>query len=500
MISADDYAKHDAIGLADLVRRREVSASELLEAAIARAEQVQPQLNIITTRMYQVAQKRAESEPEGPLGGVPFLLKDLDQNYAGVPSSWGCAALKRAGYTPTEHSEMTRRWLVGGLIPFAYTNTPEFGGKGITEPDAWGPTRNPWQLDRTPGGSSGGAAAAVAAGVVPAAGASDGGGSIRIPAAYTGLFGLKPGRGRNPTGPTVGEVMHGAAVHHALTRSVRDSALLLDLTHGPELGSWCRVQPPERPYADEVTREPGRLRIGFSARSWIDTAVDPEAVMAVEDTARLLESLGHHVERAEPMIDGQRMARDFLGVWFAHMAEHVQLVRSIVGHDSRDFERDTLTMAALGRSCSALDYVECYVRWNDYARALGEFHAKFDLFMTPAVAAPAPRIGQVCTPPELDRLARPLLALRLDKLLGLAPAAAFKVALENLSWVPFTQLANLAGVPAMSVPLHTCENGLPLGVQFIATHGGEGMLFSLAGQLERERPWAPRLLANIART
>ena len=327
MISVEEYLGHDAMGLAERIRRREVSTSEVLEAAISRAEAVNPRINAIVTPMYEIARERARGELAGPFQGVPFLLKDLFQEYASVPSSSGCAALKRARTTPLQHSEITRRWLAAGTVVFGRTNTPEFGSKGITEPDAWGATRNPWQLDRSPGGSSGGSAAAVAAGIVPVAGASDGGGSIRIPAASTGLFGLKPGRGRTPWGPEHAEKMHGAAMNHVLSRTVRDSALMLDVTHGPEVGSLFKLAPPERPYLDEVTRDPARLTVGFTARSPLGTEVHAEAVKAVEDAAHLLESLGHRVERAEPRIDGDRLARDFLRAWFAQVAVTVKSVQ-----------------------------------------------------------------------------------------------------------------------------------------------------------------------------
>src|SRR5688572_9077716 len=305
-----EYGNYDALGLAELVRNRQVSAPELLEAALARAEAVNPKLNAIITPMHDIARARAKETLEGPFAGVPFLTKDLFQEYAGVRTAYGCKALKAAGYTAAEHSEIVRRWLAAGTVIFGRTNTPEFGAKGITEPDAWGATRNPWNLAHTPGGSSGGSAAAVAAGIVPMAGGNDGGGSIRLPAGHCGLFGLKPGRGRTPWGPAYAELMHGAAMNHVLTRSVRDSAAMLDATHGPEIGSMYRIEPPARPYLEEVTREPGRLRIGFTAASPIGTDVDPEAVTAVRNAAKLLESLGHHVEEAAPDIDGMQLAQD----------------------------------------------------------------------------------------------------------------------------------------------------------------------------------------------
>jgi amidase len=489
LITQADYLAHDATGLARLVRTGEVSASELLEAAIARAEQVNPALNAIVTPFYDVARERARRPLQGPLAGVPFLLKDLFQGYEGIPCSSGNAALKRTRYTASCHAEITRRWLAGGLVPFGMTNTPEFGAKGITEPAAWGAARNPWRREHTPGGSSGGSAAAVAGGIVPAAGANDGGGSIRIPASYTGLFGLKPGRGRTPSGPDVGEVMHGASMNHVLTRSVRDCAALLDLTHGPELGSWSQIAPPERPYCQQIEREPGRLRIAFSVHSPLGMEVDVEAVRAVERAAHLLESLGHELTVATPDIDGARLASDFLHMWYAHCAASVRATRRLTGCGPGEFEPDTLALAAMGSSLRAVDYVEVYQRFSGYIRKLAEFHTRYDLLVTPTVAAPAPRIGEVRTPAWLEELMRQSFKLGLSRLLPLAARAVDQQALANLRHVPFTQLANLTGVPAMSVPLHICANGLPLGVQFVAGHGGEGVLLALAAQLERAQPW-----------
>lgn len=486
-----EYGEYDALGLAELIARRQVSAVEVLESAVARAEAVNPRLNAIIIPMYELARQRAQERLEGPFAGVPFLIKDLFQEYAGVRAAYGCKALKAADYTATEHAEITRRWLKAGTVIFGRTNTPELGAKAITEPEAWGPTRNPWNLDHTPGGSSGGSAAAVAAGIVPMAGANDGGGSIRIPAALCGLFGLKPGRGRTPWGPRYGELMHGAAMNHVLTRSVRDSAAMLDATQGPETGSLYHIVPPERPYLEEVRREPGRLRIGFTAQSPIGTAVHPEAVQAVTQAATLLESLGHRVEEAAPQIDGLRLAQDFTVMWFATCAATVDEIGRRTGCGNEGFELDTLAMAAFGRATRANEYVERYARWNDYSRQLGEFHRKYDLLLTPAVALPPARIGEIATPAWQRFTLKLLLGLGLSRLI-LNSGMIEKMARENLKWVPFTQLANLTGVPAMSVPLHWTAQGLPLGVQFVAPHNGEGMLFRLAGQLERAQPWVNR--------
>lgn len=491
MISVADYMKQDGLGLAALVRSKEVTAAELLEVAIQRAGEVNPKLNALITPMYEIARQRATEKLDGPFAGVPFLTKDLFQEYAGVPTAYGCRALKDARYIPTEHAEITRRWLAAGTVVFGRTNTPEFGAKGITEPDAWGACRNPWNTDHTPGGSSGGSAALVAAGAVPMAGANDGGGSIRLPAGHCGLFGLKPGRGRTPWGPEHGELMHGAAMNHIVSRSVRDSAAMLDATHGPELNSLFHIAPPERPYLEEVQREPGRLRIGFTTRSPIGSSVHPEAVRAVEDAARLLASMGHHVEMAEPQVDGLQLAKDFIVMWFANCAATVDSIKAQLGCGNEGFELDTRAMAAFGHASRASDYVQGYLRWNQYTRKLADFHQKYDLFMTPTMALPPARVGEIVTPP-LHRVAlRIVLALGLEGLL-LKSNIVEQMVQENLKWVPFTQIGNLTGVPCMSVPLHWTANGLPLGVHFLATHGGEGLLFRLAAQLEQARPWADK--------
>jgi amidase len=487
-----EYADYDAIGLAALIARREVSALEVLEAAIARAAFVNPKLNAIIHPMHELARKRAGNPLSGPFAGVPFLIKDLFQDYAGEPTSAGSNSLKRAGYRPEHHSEVTHRYLDAGVVIFGKTNTPEFGAKGITEPEAWGAARNPWNTDHTPGGSSGGSAAAVAAGIVPMAGANDGGGSIRIPAACCGLFGLKPSRGRVPTGPGHGELLHGASVDHVVSRSVRDSAAMLDAIAGVDVGAPFRIAPPERPYVEEIRREPGRLRIGFMTRSPIGTAVDPECIKAVEDCAKLLESAGHQVEMAEPRLDGLGLSRDFLAVWFGQIAAIVEYVQQQVGKGESGFELDTRVMAAVGRSMRAAEYVAAHNRWNDYARALGEFHQRYDFLMTPTLALPPARIGEVATPRWQQLLLRMMFALRLTGLLRFARGMVDQAAQENLKWVPFTQLGNLTGTPGMSVPLHWTAAGLPVGVQFVGAPGDEGKLFRLAAQLEQIRPWVHR--------
>ncbi len=492
MLTVSDYLSCDAVALADLVRRGETSACELIETAIARAQQINPYLNAIVIPTYDIARRRAQEELTGPLAGVPFLIKDLFQEYEGVPTTSGCAALKRADFRPRRHSEIVRRWLTAGLVVMGRTNTPEFGAKGITEPECWGPTHNPWQLDFSPGGSSGGAAAAVAAGIVPAAGASDGGGSIRIPSACTGLFGLKPGRGRTPSGPEQGEAIHGAAMNHVVSRTVRDSAWFLDAAAGPETGSCFKIAPPPRPYAEEVGRDPGPLRIAYCTRSPLGTEVDPAVVTAVEETARLLSDLGHEVVPDQPDINGIALARDFQHIWFAQLAARIRLTMDQFKAGVSEFELDSLAMAAIARSKDGADYVESYLNWNYYGYKLSKFFSKYHVYMTPTLALPPPRIGEVKTPDWALRLMRAGAGVGLLRLVPLASGFFQKQVLNNLKRVPFTQLANVTGVPAMSVPLHTFPSGLPLGIHFLADHGGEGLLFSLAGQLEQAAPWYPR--------
>lgn len=421
-----------------------------------------------------------------------MLVKDLFQEMRGAPHHMGNRALKARNVVSAYDSTIVSRWKAAGLVPFGRTNTPEFGAKGITEPDAYGATRNPWHTDHTPGGSSGGSAALVAAAAVPVAGANDGGGSIRIPAACCGLFGLKPGRGRVPWGPVITDPMHGIAINHVLSRSVRDSALVLDCTHGRETGSLFHIAPPERSYLDCARTPPGKLRIAFSTVSPLGTPVHPEAVLAVERSVALLQSLGHEVEEGAPDIDMRQMCLDWLYVWFVQCATTVDEVRARTGCSLREFEADTLAMLAFGRAMRADEYALAQSRWQHAMIALDQYLTGRDFWLTPTLAEPPLHVGQHTTPPLLQALSRLVAATGSGKLMRLSGQLEDQ-ALSNLAPVPFTQLANITGVPAMSVPLHWCDNGLPLGVQFTGTHGDEGKLLSLAGQLEEAAPWFDRV-------
>ncbi|ROH89056.1 amidase [Stagnimonas aquatica] len=475
-----EYAQYDALGLAELVRKREVSPGELLEAAIARVEATEPTLNALHQRLDAAGRSAAGGPLIGPFAGVPFLVKDIAQDIAGLPTGAGNRFLLTKPVA--QDSEYVQRLRRAGLVIFGKTATPEFALKGYTEPEGFAPTRNPINPAHSPGGSSGGAAAVVAAGVVPMAGASDGGGSIRIPAAYTGLFGLRPSRGRNPCGPAFGEFWDGASSEHVLSRSVRDSAAMLDVLSGPLAGDPFRIPPPPLPFAELARREPGRLRIGFSTRSPIGQDVHPDVVRVIHETAKTLEGLGHQVEAAEPLIDGLALAKSFITMYFGQTAANVAAAKALGARDE-DFELDTRALALLGRGLSAGDYVTERWRWNDYARALGAYFQRYDLYLIPATAFPAPKIGELVTPGWQRASLKPILALGLGKAL-LKTGAVERMARENLRWTPFTQLSNLTGTPSMSVPMGLSEAGLPIGAQFVAPHGEEGRLLALATQLE----------------
>ncbi len=498
-----DYPKLDATELARLVARGDVRAGEILEAALARLDALNPRLNAVVFdwREQALAQARAfdalpadDARRKAPFAGVPLLLKDIGQDLRGQPATWGSRA--RAGVKADASSSVVLRWQAAGLVAFGKTNLPELALKAVTEPELFGPCRNPWAPQHTPGGSSGGAAAAVAARIVPVAGASDGGGSIRIPAAYCGLFGLRPSRGRVSHAPEADEFWDGASSTHVLTRSVRDSAALLDAACGAEPGDPFVVAAPAEPFARQCGADPGRLRIGFSVESPLGTPVHPDHVEAVQRAAELLGELGHQVQPAAPAIDGLRLAQCYLGIYFGHVAAEVR--RCVREHAARpaDFELDTRAIAAIGESLPAGAYVELRARWNQFARALADFHAEHDLYLTPVTAQPPARIGEL-DPPAWQRAAlRALLGLGLGGLLRRS-GVVDELARASLARTPFTQLANLTGTPAMSVPLHWSAAGLPVGVQFIAPWGREDGLIRLGAQLEQARPWAQRQPAGV---
>ena len=486
----DAYLEHDAVGLAQLVAAGDAAAPELLAVARARAAAVNPKVNAIVRFMDAEADARAAEELSGPFAGVPFLLKDLFQDYAGVPTSQGSRAMQ--SWVPVTNAAVVDRWLDAGLVIFGKTNTPEFGAKGITESTLWGPARNPWDRARTTGGSSGGAAAAVAAGIVPCAAASDGGGSIRIPAACCGVFGIKTGRGLIPSGPATGEGLHGMAVNGTVSRSVRDAAAMLDILAGPTPTSPYLPGMPSRPFAEEVGADPGKLRIGVLTSTHLAPQLHSEVQAGVDETVATLRGLGHDVELLDQApFDDAQLAADFLTIWFVGNAQGVAAAKKETGAGDDGFEQDTLLTASFGRATSALDYADALERRHEHVTRLAAFHAEYDLLLTPTLSTLQPRVGHFAMPRALEVASDVLLKTRLSGQLRRTGILA-SIIEQNLSWVPYTQLANLTGRPAMSVPLHWTPAGLPVGIQFVAALGGEAQLLRLAGQLEQATPWAQR--------
>ncbi|GAA3464173.1 amidase [Saccharothrix longispora] len=481
-----DYLRHDGLALGGLVAAGEVTPAELLALARARAKAVNPTVNAICAWLDDHADQRVGEELSGPFAGVPFLLKDLHQDLAGTPTSNGSRAL--AGVVATSTSTVVRRWLDAGVVVFGKTSTPEFGSKGVTEPALFGPARNPWDPSRTPGGSSGGSAAAVAAGVVPVAGASDGGGSIRIPAACTGLVGLKPGRGLVPFGPDESEPLSGLATHGVVSRTVRDTAAMLDVLVGADAMSPFAPGVPAGSLLAGLGEGPGRLRVGFTTRCALRGTPHPEAVRAVERAAELLVGLGHEVEEVAPPHDDRRLGRDFLTIWFVHQAVEVARIKRAYGVGDGAFEPDTVLMAALGRSFGAVELEAAQERRREHIAALAGFHERYDLLMTPTLGEPPVRVGALDTPAVLRAVAGGLVRVGASRLLRLG-GAVDQVVERNLAWVPYTQLANVTGRPAISLPLHRTVEGLPMGVQFVGRLSAEGVLLRLARQLEEAAPW-----------
>jgi len=489
-MTPEEYQQYDATALADLIRRKEVSPRQVSEAAIARAQTVNGTLHAICQPQFESALATASNPmADAPFAGVPFLFKDLSQEQAGEPCTFGSRAFYN--YRPAEDSEYVRRCRQAGLIPMGRTATPELGLKAITESRLWGASRNPWDRERTPGGSSGGSGAAVAAGIVPMAGANDGGGSIRIPAAYNGLFGLKPSRGRISGAPFASEPWTGAASDHVVSRTVRDSAAMLDVLAGAVSGDPFVIPPPEAPFARLMQQAPKRLRIGLFTQSPYGTEVDASCVEAVEKTGRLLSELGHEVEAAAPEFDGPGLARCYLGIYFGEVSALMARARNELGARASDFELDTRLLGLLGETLPVPEYVQLRQRWNEFGRALGRYFEGYDLYLSPTTGQPPARIGELETPGHLQLVARLMIALKAGRLVHKSGQVE-TLALESLSRTPFTQLANLTGTPAMSVPLHWSQSGLPVGVQFGAPHGQEGLLLQLAAQLEEASPWFQR--------
>lgn len=463
----------DAVDQASLVAAGEASPRELLEAAIERIERIDPAINAVVIRWFDHARDIADGDlPDGPFRGVPFLLKDLFATYAGQRISNGNLALKDADVISDVDTTLVSRHRAAGLVIAGRTNSPELGSVPTTEPLAWGPTRNPWDTTRTPGGSSGGAAAAVASGMVPFAHASDGGGSIRIPAACCGLVGLKPSQGRITLGPIRAET--GLSVEHCVSRTVRDSATLLDATHGPGIGDSVIAPAPARPYVDELGADPGRLHIGILDHHPQGGRVAPECIAATRAVGSLLESLGHDVETGWPKaLEESTFGTIFGALWSANMGMSRRLFAEQLGRPlvDGDLEPMNRVQADFADSFSSVDYALALAAVSQYRRALQAWwHQGWDLLLTPTLAELPLPLGTIGNDPE-------------------NPMSAMQRAGE---FVPFTPPFNMSGQPAINLPLEWTPDGLPVGVQLVAGYGREDLLFRIASQLEQAKPWANR--------
>jgi amidase len=499
--SFPEYDQFDGIGLAELIRTGKITRLEVCEEAIRRAENLNPGLNAIITKTYDLARETAVNlDSDAPFSGVPFLLKDAHHALRGVPMSCGSALLKN--HVPQYDAEIVIRFKKAGVVILGKTNTPEFKLAYVTEPKAFGPTRNPWNPDHSCGGSSGGSAAAVAAGIVPMASATDEGGSIRVPASYCGLFGLKPSRGRNPVGPDFDEEWDGMSQSHVITRSVRDSAAMLDAVCGLEKGAPYGIPDRAKPFIEEVASAPGKLRIAFCLRPAYGRSIHPECVTALERTCTLLGELGHEVVEAEPDFREEDAALCYSIIVIGNAAALVEKLAQTHGRVKvkRELELATCTMYSMGRSLKALDFVKAKRNWRQFGRSMDQMLSQYDLLLTPTLGEPPVPIGSQ-QPAAADLASMRIINSFVGRMMlasrKLTHAAMEKfVATMMKGQMPFTFLANMTGQPAMSVPLHWSVDGLPCGVQFIGRYGDEATLLRLAGQLEKAQPWFDRRPRN----
>jgi len=478
---SEDLARLDATAQADLVRRGDASPLELVDAAIERIEAANGELNAVIHTLYDQGRDAAAGElPDGPFKGVPFLLKDLGAAFAGQPLHMGMQYLKDADFRSPIDTYLAERFRQTGFVTIGKTNTPELGILPTTEPKAYGPSRNPWDTSRSTGGSSGGSAAAVASGMVPVAHANDGGGSIRIPASECGLVGLKPTRQRISEGPIVGDNMSGLTVELVVSRSVRDTAAILDAVHGPAPGDPYVAAPPTRPYTEEVGADPGKLRIGLLTEPLLQAEPNTVVAEAARDAAELLESLGHVIEESHPSgFEEMDIVDTFLTRWMAGQAATLDQLQIVVGREIKpgDVEPLTWTLAEEGRRRSAAQYLTAVGQHQLVSRMIaGWFESGFDLLLTPTLGEPPPPLGTFDDSGE-------------------DPVAAL---MRGAQTATFTATFNVTGQPAISLPLHWSDDGLPIGVQLVAPFGEEDVLIRVASQLEEARPWADRVPAAVA--
>ncbi|QTN01077.1 amidase [Sediminibacillus dalangtanensis] len=494
----DTYNQYDAVGLAELVKQRQVKPQELLEHAFQRLEEVNPALNaVIRSRKDKVFKEAEQLDVDAqPFAGVPMALKDISQAMEGEPLTAGSRLLR--DNIAKRDSNLVARLRKAGFLFIGQTNTPEFGLKNISEPELYGATKNPWNRNHSSGGSSGGSAAAVASGIVPVAGASDGGGSIRIPASFTGLFGLKPTRGRTPVGPGNGRQWQGASIDFALSRSVRDSAAMLDLLQTFQQEAAFHIPLYEGNYLKDMQKPlRKKYRVAYTTASPVGTPVSKEAETAVHKVARWLEEQGHEVEEMEAPIDGIRLMENYYimnsGEISAMMAGMEKALDRKMTFD--DMEIVSWVLYRAGQNVTAAEYSRSLAEWDTAAAAMADFHKRYDFYITPANAHPAPENGELThTVEETEQL---LKVESVNK--RRQQEMVYEMFEPSLTYTPHTQLANLTGQPAMTVPVHLSDSGLPMGVQFIAPKGWEVLLLQIAGQLEKTDFWLDTEAAAINR-
>lgn len=488
----EEYRRHDATSLADLVKKKEVTPAELLDTAIARAEEVNPKINAVVNKLYDLGKAQLKNiDPTAPFAGVPYLIKDLGPQLKGTTYTCGSRILK--DYISTENSVVTDRMLKAGLVIFGKTNTPEFGLNPWTEPELFGPARNPWNTAHTTGGSSGGSAAAVAAGILPMASANDGGGSIRIPASCNGLFAVKPSRGRVTLSPYFGEGWGGAVCEGVVSRSVRDSVLYYDLVHGHAEGDPYYISAPEHPFMHEISQAPGKLKIGYSTKmpAGMNAPVDEENVKAIAHAVKLLKDLGHQVEEVELPFKKEMLTELLYAMVYGETSATLDYIGEQRGKkpERHEVEPNTWLLYKLGKSFSANAFALAKLKWNEINRKLADFHKGYDLLLTPTLGMRPFKIGEMNNPPFEEN------ALRLLNALGISTVIRYtgmieKIAEKTFSWIPYPPLANITGQPSMTVPLYwTGAENLPVGVMFTGRWQDEATLFRLAAQLEQAQPW-----------
>lgn len=484
------YLTLDATEMAALIKRKEVSPKELLQASFQQLEKVNPTLNAVIHDRKEKVLKEAEQvqvSDHAPFAGVPVLLKNISQALAGEPLTSGTKLLKTM--RAEQDSHLVKKMRDAGFLFMGHTNVPEFALKNITEPALYGPTRNPWHPDYSPGGSSGGSAAAIASGVVPLAGASDGGGSIRIPASFSGLFGLKPTRGRTPVGPGAGRQWQGASIDFALSRSVRDSAVMLDLLQVVQPEAAFQVPMFSGSYMEAMKdTHKQKLKIGFTTESPVGTPVSDEAKQAVEKTVQWLEKEGHMVEKVNNGVDGVQLMRDYFLMNSGEISMVVAQLEQAMGRSitADDVEIDTWVLNEAGKSVSAAAFSASLASWDTAAAQMAKLHQTYDFYVTPATAFPAPKVGELTYSKSEQEALRAQIAeaAKQDQ-----QTIVYDMFVPSLTYTPFTQLANLTGQPGISVPVHLSKDGLPLGVQFMAGKGAEHRLLQIAHQLEQSDLW-----------